>query len=147
MQENLFAALDQYEAEMIRLRRDFHRHPELSFQEVRTPAKIIAFYEALGIPYREQVGGSGIVATLKGTQGEKRLLSGRILTRYRSRKKPIFRSVQSAPVSCMPVDMTAIRRSSSDSPLPSSRCKRNSKGPSSSFINMAKKSFREVRFK
>lgn len=68
MQENLFAALDQYEAEMIRLRRDFHRHPELSFQEVRTPAKIIAFYEALGIPYREQVGGSGIVATLKGTR-------------------------------------------------------------------------------
>ena len=68
MQENLFTYLTEYESEMIRLRRDFHRHPELSFQEVRTPAKIAAFYDALGIPYRANVGGSGIVATLTGTR-------------------------------------------------------------------------------
>ncbi len=68
MLETLFTHLAQQEAEMIRLRRDFHRHPELSFQEVRTPAKIIEYYEALGIPYQKNVGGNGIVATLQGAR-------------------------------------------------------------------------------
>lgn len=66
MQQQLFTQLDQLEQQIIERRRDLHRHPELSFQEVRTPNAIASFYEELGLPYRRNVGGSGIVATLKG---------------------------------------------------------------------------------
>ena len=66
MQQQLFTQLDQLEQQIIEQRRDLHRHPELSFQEVRTPKAIASFYDALGLPYRRNVGGSGIVATLKG---------------------------------------------------------------------------------
>jgi len=37
-----------FEAELIQLRRDLHRHPELSFREVRTAAIAAERVEALG---------------------------------------------------------------------------------------------------
>lgn len=68
MQTQLFEALEQFEPTMIALRRDFHRHPELSFQEVRTPERIAAFYTERGIPHQTAVGGRGVVATIEGKQ-------------------------------------------------------------------------------
>jgi amidohydrolase len=47
-------------------RRDIHQHPELSYQEVRTAALVAAHLRALGLEVREKVGGTGVVAVLKG---------------------------------------------------------------------------------
>ena len=56
---NLFSRLVDF-------RRDLHAHPELSGAEERTARKICTRLEALGISYRESVGGFGIVAEIPG---------------------------------------------------------------------------------
>lgn len=52
--------------EVIAMRRDFHAHPELSQQEVRTSAKISEFLTAWGIPHETEVAGHGVVAVIRG---------------------------------------------------------------------------------
>lgn len=54
---------------MVRVRRDLHEHPELSWKETRTAERIAAELERLGIPYRSGVGQTGIVADLPGPAG------------------------------------------------------------------------------
>ncbi|MBZ5750596.1 M20 family metallopeptidase [Metabacillus litoralis] len=51
---------------MIDIRRHLHQHPELSFEEVETPKFIANYHEKLGHEVRTNVGGRGVVATLKG---------------------------------------------------------------------------------
>ena len=51
---------------IIGLRRELHRHPELSEQEERTAGLICSFLEELGIPYRAGVGGYGVVGSVDG---------------------------------------------------------------------------------
>ncbi|MDE0168971.1 MAG: M20 family metallopeptidase [bacterium] len=51
---------------IIRLRRELHRHPELSEREERTAGLICSFLEELGIPHRTGVGGHGVVAHIDG---------------------------------------------------------------------------------
>jgi len=46
------------------IRRHLHQHPELAFAEFATARFIAEQLKKLGIPCREQVGGTGIVATL-----------------------------------------------------------------------------------
>jgi amidohydrolase len=54
--------------ELIRTRRDFHRHPELAYQEERT-AKIVAErLRDLGIDVRTGVAGTGVVGLLHGRE-------------------------------------------------------------------------------
>lgn len=68
-------ALD-IEKQLIEWRRDFHEHPELGFEEVRTSAKIKEFLEEEGIPY-ESVAKTGICAIIKGgKEGETVALRG-----------------------------------------------------------------------
>lgn len=51
----------------VKWRRDFHRHPELGNQEIRT-AKIVAKHlKSLGIEVTERVGSTGVVGLLKGS--------------------------------------------------------------------------------
>jgi hippurate hydrolase len=52
--------------ELVDFRRDLHRHPELSWSEERTAACIAEFLERRGIPYREGVARTGIVADIPG---------------------------------------------------------------------------------
>jgi len=54
---------------MIAIRRDLHRHPELSGQEQRTARQVSQYLEKLGIPYRRIGAGAGIVADLPGPGG------------------------------------------------------------------------------
>jgi hippurate hydrolase len=55
---------------MVALRREFHRHPELAFEEVITARTIMAALEKIGIPYSYGGVGSGVVGTLScGTPG------------------------------------------------------------------------------
>jgi hippurate hydrolase len=53
-------------APMIEWRRDFHRNPELGFEEHRTAARIAELLEGWGLSVRSGVGGTGVVATLAG---------------------------------------------------------------------------------
>jgi amidohydrolase len=55
-------------AELIRLRRDFHRHPELGFHEVRTSGIVAARLKELGYEVREGLGGTGVTGQ-KGREG------------------------------------------------------------------------------
>ena len=48
------------------LRRDFHRHPELGFEEVRTAGIVARELTALGLEVSTGVGKTGVVATLEG---------------------------------------------------------------------------------
>lgn len=50
------------------LRRDFHAHPELGFQEVRTSGIVARELNALGLEVRSGVGGTGVVALLEGSK-------------------------------------------------------------------------------
>nr|WP_122011927.1 M20 family metallopeptidase [Maliibacterium massiliense] len=52
----------------VALRRDFHRHPELGRQEVRTQRRILEELTALGIDCRP-CGGTGALAEIKGGEG------------------------------------------------------------------------------
>ncbi|GAB4073918.1 N-acetyl amino acid acetylase SndC [Barrientosiimonas marina] len=58
--------LDDLYPEMVEIRRFLHQYPELSFQETKTAQYIADFYEELGIPYQQNVGGNGVIATLEG---------------------------------------------------------------------------------
>ena len=50
------------------LRRDFHRHPELGFSEVRTGGIVAKELEALGIEVTKGVGKTGVVGLLEGAK-------------------------------------------------------------------------------
>jgi amidohydrolase len=52
--------------ELIELRRDLHRHPELSFHEHRTAGIVTDRLSALGLAPRTGVGGTGVTADLEG---------------------------------------------------------------------------------
>lgn len=64
--EQLFNRLATYADEMVEIRRHLHQNPELSFEEVETPAYIAAYHKKLGLDVRTNVGGRGVVATLRG---------------------------------------------------------------------------------
>lgn len=54
--------------EIIERRRDFHRHPELAFQEVRTSKIVAQALSDLGMEVQTGVGKTGVVAILEGSQ-------------------------------------------------------------------------------
>src|SRR5262249_2085155 len=53
---------------MVAIRRDLHRHPELSGQEARTAARVSAVLQQLGIVHR-RLARTGVVADLPGPPG------------------------------------------------------------------------------
>jgi amidohydrolase len=55
---------------LVAWRRDFHRHPEVAFQETRTSAVVREFLESLGLDVRSAAG-TGLVAVLEGNPGGK----------------------------------------------------------------------------
>jgi amidohydrolase len=57
------------------LRRDFHAHPELGFQEIRTSGIVARELTSFGLYVQTGVGGTGVVAQLKGTKPGKVVLA------------------------------------------------------------------------
>src|SRR6056297_3320382 len=53
------------EGELVALRRDFHAHPELGFEEFRTASIVEEYLRQLGLA-TTRVAGTGVVATLEG---------------------------------------------------------------------------------
>jgi amidohydrolase len=60
--------------EMIALRRDFHKHPELGFTEKRTAGIIARYLENLGMEVHVGIGTTGVVGLLTGTTPGKTLM-------------------------------------------------------------------------
>jgi amidohydrolase len=59
--------VDRRQASLVALRRDFHRHPELSFQEHRTAQIIAERLHAAGLEVRTGIGGTtGVLGILHG---------------------------------------------------------------------------------
>jgi amidohydrolase len=61
------------EPELIELRRDFHRNPELGLEEHRTAARVIEWLTECGLTC-QRMGGTGVVATLEGGKPGKTLM-------------------------------------------------------------------------
>jgi len=56
--------VNEYYDELVAIRRHLHMHPELSFQEEKTPEYIAAFLEEQGITVERNVGSRGVVGRL-----------------------------------------------------------------------------------
>jgi amidohydrolase len=67
-------AVPKLEPELVALRRDIHRHPELGFREERTAGLVADRLRALGLDVRAGVGGTGVLADLAGDAGGPTLL-------------------------------------------------------------------------
>lgn len=59
------ARIAELKEELIALRRDFHMHPELGFQEYRTAEKVETFLEGLGL-FPKRIADTGVVALIEG---------------------------------------------------------------------------------
>ncbi|WP_319641375.1 M20 family metallopeptidase [Priestia megaterium] len=66
MNSKLHTLLEEKFDEMVQTRRYLHQYPEPSFKEFQTAAYIRSFYDKIGISYRANVGGNGIVASIQG---------------------------------------------------------------------------------
>jgi amidohydrolase len=53
--------------QVVELRRDFHAHPELSFQELRTSEKVASVLARTGVEVKRDVATTGVVGLLRGT--------------------------------------------------------------------------------
>ncbi|MFQ5409151.1 MAG: M20 family metallopeptidase [Anaerolineales bacterium] len=62
------AAAQALAEELVTRRRDFHRHPELGFQEVRTAGIVAKELTELGLEVQTGVGKTGVVGLLEGDQ-------------------------------------------------------------------------------
>ncbi len=65
---NVERELNERKEDLIRLRRDFHQHPELSFKEGRTAQIVADRLERSGLRVRRAVGQTGVVGVLEGTR-------------------------------------------------------------------------------
>jgi len=66
--KQLHDGLEEIYPMMVEFRRDLHTHPELSFEEERTPQKIAEYLKELGLEVRTGVGGRGVVGLLRGAK-------------------------------------------------------------------------------
>jgi len=69
MRTGVMEALKSFEPELIEIRRDIHRHPELGFEEVRTSALVAQKLRGWGIETVQGVGRTGVVGIVKGSRG------------------------------------------------------------------------------
>ena len=63
---NLFDEAVEINDETVRLRRDFHRHPELGLEETRTAAIVAEKLSEIGLDVTTGIGRTGVVGILRG---------------------------------------------------------------------------------
>ncbi|MGM0421412.1 MAG: M20 metallopeptidase family protein [Bacillota bacterium] len=71
---NILDEINKLEPELIELRRDFHQHPELGWQETRTSRIVAEYLKELGLEVEEGVSKTGVVGLLKGSRPGKTLM-------------------------------------------------------------------------
>ena len=64
--EQLHKQVDGVFDEVVAFRRDMHMYPELGEHEIRTETKICDWLGNLGIPYKKNIAGHGVCATIYG---------------------------------------------------------------------------------
>ena len=64
--QKIKSATDDIYAEVVRHYRYLHQHPELSYNEKNTSEYIARFLDGEGISYQNNIGGYGVLATVKG---------------------------------------------------------------------------------
>ncbi|MBI2847064.1 MAG: amidohydrolase [Chloroflexi bacterium] len=92
--------IDGLRGELVRLRRDFHRHPELGFQENRTAGVIAKRLTDMGLEVNTGIAKTGVIGLLKGEKPGRTLLlradidalpiSERNRVSYRSRNEGVM---------------------------------------------------------
>lgn len=70
---NLKKEVQNLEKELINLRRDFHMHPELGYEELRTSRIVYEYLEKLGLEVKK-ISKTGVVGLLKGEKDGKTLM-------------------------------------------------------------------------
>ena len=70
---NVEEQVQQLQQELVTLRRDFHTHPEQSWQEFGTQEKILNYLEKLGIP-AVKAAKTGVIGTIKGKKASDKIL-------------------------------------------------------------------------
>jgi amidohydrolase len=68
MKEYILEKSASLKDEVIKLRRHFHQHPELSYKETETAAYICKWLNKNDIEYRSGIAGTGIIATIRGLE-------------------------------------------------------------------------------
>mgnify|MGYP005835762039 CR=1 FL=1 len=66
--KDFLAEAEAMRDELVARRRDFHQHPELAFQEVRTAGIVADELAKLGLEVQRGVGRTGVVAMLEGSE-------------------------------------------------------------------------------
>ncbi|MDR2887725.1 MAG: amidohydrolase [Bacteroidales bacterium] len=69
IKDSILAKSAELYPEIVRLRRHFHRYPELSYRETETSKFICRWLADNGIPFRNNIAGTGIVAEVAGEKG------------------------------------------------------------------------------
>jgi amidohydrolase len=69
--EKVLALSDQIESEVIRIRRDIHTHPELSFKEERTARLVVDRLRQMGVRVIEKIAGNGVIGIIEGRRAGK----------------------------------------------------------------------------
>ena len=65
---DIASAVSSLTPDIIKTRRDLHRHPELAFKEERTAAIVAERLASCDIEVRTGVGGTGVVGLLRGAK-------------------------------------------------------------------------------
>lgn len=68
---------NQYEEAVLRLRREIHVDPELSFQEHRTAVRVEQALREIGLSPKCGIAGTGIIADLQSRSGKDPAAPGR----------------------------------------------------------------------
>jgi len=66
IKEDILVKSADLKEEVIQLRRHFHRHPELSYEETETSLYICNWLEKNGISFRKGIAGTGIIGNIEG---------------------------------------------------------------------------------
>jgi amidohydrolase len=64
----------ELQEELIRLRRDFHQHPELGLEEFRTSEKVAEYLKQCGLEVKQQIAKTGVIGVLRGEEPGQTLL-------------------------------------------------------------------------
>jgi len=67
IKETILSRSEEIKDEVIKLRRHFHMHPELSYEETNTSSYICRWLDENAIGYLNNIAGTGIIATIKGS--------------------------------------------------------------------------------
>ncbi len=75
MQKKIKTLAAAYHTDIVAVRRHLHRHPELSYQEVKTGKYIAAQLEKLGIEHRHGIADNGVVGLIKGKNPDEKVIA------------------------------------------------------------------------